>query len=90
MTHDEHESKLRERVAKLETDVEYMKESIDRIEKQVSNDLPHAIADVKMSVEKLGRHYNDLDAITKFAGLLLKILATIAALGWTLKNLFKW
>jgi len=74
-------SDLSERVVRLETNIKIIK-------KQVENDIPHELAVHRTILETLQRRSGDMDAVSRFLSLVLKAVATILAIIWSVKNLF--
>ena len=79
---------LEARIAKLEAEIPHIYHELKEIKKHLDNDIPHQIAAVQKSVGDLSRHYNDLDAISRFVALLFKIVVMVLSALWTVKGIW--
>jgi hypothetical protein len=79
---------LEERVTTLETELPHIYRELKEIKKQITNDIPHQIAALEDSVEKIGRRYGDLDAVSRFLSVCVKGVALLLGVLWSWRQLF--
>lgn len=77
-----------ERVVKLETELPHIYRELKEIKKRLDNDLPHQIATLEAAVEKIGRRYGDLDAISRFLSVCIKGVAVVLGILWSARQVF--
>jgi len=68
------------RLTKLESAVDYVK-------LQVENHIPTELSEHRVLLESISRRMGDMDAVSRFLSIVVKSVAAMATLVWSLKNI---
>ena len=75
-------------MTKLETELPHIYKELKEINKRLDNDIPHQIAELRTDIEKLGRRYGDLDAVSRFLSVCVKGVAVVLGVLWSWRQVF--
>ena len=82
------EATVEGRLTKLETELPHIYRELKGIKKRLDNDLPHQIATLEATVEKIGRRYGDLDAVSRFLSVCIKGVVVVLGILWSWRQVF--